>query len=88
VPDATQWDQLERVADCAYIVFAHLERLAAPGELLYQDDTAVRILSLLVENRSLQAQAAALGLARSSERTGMYPTALVVKVGEQMISLY
>jgi len=71
LPDATQWDQIERVADCAYIVFAHLERLAAQGELIYQDDTAVRILALLVENRHLQAQAAARGLARGSERSGM-----------------
>src|SRR5499426_3406538 len=31
VPDATQWDQIERVADCAYPVFKHLERLAAQG---------------------------------------------------------
>src|SRR5712691_12859320 len=29
VPDATQWDQIERVADCGYVVFARLERLAA-----------------------------------------------------------
>ena len=88
LPDATQWDQIERVADCAYIVFAHLERLAAQGELIYQDDTAVRILALLVENRHLQAQAAARGVARAPERTGMYTTALVVKVGAQTIYLY
>jgi len=29
MPDATQWDQIERVADYGYVVFAHLERLAA-----------------------------------------------------------
>jgi transposase len=88
MPDATQWDQIERVADCAYKVFAYLEFLAAQGEVIYQDDTAVRILALLVENRHLQAHAAALGLARSPERTGMYTTALVVKVGERTICLY
>ena len=43
VPDATQWDQIERVADCAYPVFKHLEKLAAQGEVIYQDDTSVRI---------------------------------------------
>src|SRR6266487_356298 len=32
VPDATQWDQIELVADCGYRVFASLERLAAQGE--------------------------------------------------------
>jgi len=88
VPDATQWDQIERVADCAYVVFTHLECLAAQGELIYQDDTAVRILSLIEENRHLHAQAEALGLSRSPERTGMYTTALVVKAGEQTICLY
>ena len=87
-PDATQWDQIERVADCAYPVFVHLECLAAQGELIYQDDTPVRILALLEENHQAQTQAEAKGVARSEERTGMYTTALVVKVGERTICLY
>jgi transposase len=88
VADATQWDQIERVADCGYVVFAHLERLAAQGELIYQDDTRVRILSLMEENQQAQAQAEAMGLVQSADRTGMYTTALVVKVGERTICLY
>jgi hypothetical protein len=47
VPDATQWDQIEQVGDCAYVVFAQMEQVAAQGELIFQDDTAVRILSLI-----------------------------------------
>jgi hypothetical protein len=88
MPDATQWDQVERVADCGYIVFRHLECLAAQGELIYQDDTPVRILSLIDENRHAHAQAKALGLSRSTERTGMYTTGFVVKAGEHTICLY
>jgi len=88
VPDATQWDQIEKVGDCSYVVFAYLERLAAQGELIYQDDTSVRMLSLMGENRKIQAQAQAMGLSRPAERTGMFTTALVVKVGEQTICLY
>jgi transposase len=88
VADATQWDQIEKVADCSYKVFAHLECLAAPGELIHQDDTAVRILSLLGENLQRRAQAEALGFARPTERTGMYTTALVVQAGEHTICLY
>jgi hypothetical protein len=88
VPDATQWDQIERVADCGYVVFAHLERLAAQGELIYQDDTRVRILSLIEANQQAHAHAEAMGLSRSEDRTGMYTTALVVKVGERTICLY
>jgi len=50
VADATQWDQIERVADCSDVVCAHLERLAAQGELIHQDDTSVRMLELIDEN--------------------------------------
>ena len=88
VPDATQWDQIEKVGDCSYVVFECLETLAAQGELIYQDDTSVRILALIEENQKMQAQADAMGFARPQERTGMFTTALVVKVGEQTICLY
>ena len=70
-PDATQWDQIERVADCGYVVFQHLEYLAAQGELIYQDDTTVRGLALIAENHHAQAHAETQGLARSQDRTGM-----------------
>jgi hypothetical protein len=82
VADATQWDQIERVADCAYPVFEQLQTLAAQGEVIYQDDTHVRILSLIGENRQAQAEGAPAG------RTGMYTTALVVQQSAQTICLY
>jgi hypothetical protein len=88
MPDATQWDQIEKVADCCYMVFELLETLAAQGELIHQDDTAVRILTLIQENQQLRAQAAAQGLSRPKERTGMFTTALVIRVGERLICLY
>src|SRR4029450_2894282 len=82
VADATQWDQIERVADCAYPVFEQLKTLAAQGEVIYQDDTHVRILSLIAENRRTQADDT------SEARTGMYTTGLVVQQGENTICLY
>ncbi len=88
VPDSTQWDQIERVGDCGYVVFELLETLAAQGELIHQDDTSVRIVTLIKENQQIRAQAAAQGLSRAKERTGMYTTALVVRVGERLICLY
>ena len=45
VPNATQWDQIEAAGDCAYKVFEHMEREAAQGEVIFHDDTAVRILA-------------------------------------------
>jgi transposase len=88
VPDATQWDQIEEVGNCAYKVFAQLEHEAAQGELIFQDDTAVRILALMQENRAMLAAAQAQGVATPTERTGMHTTALVVKVGEHTAILY
>lgn len=88
VPDATQWDQIEVVGDCAYKVFEQMEKEAAQGELIFQDDTAVRILALIKENRGLVATAQAQGLSRTNERTGMHTTALAVQVGEHTAILY
>jgi hypothetical protein len=88
VPDATQWDQIEVVGDCAYKVFEQMEKEAAQGELIFQDDTAVRILALLKENHALLAAAQAQGLSRTNERIGMHTTALAVQVGEHTAILY
>jgi hypothetical protein len=88
MPDLTQWDQIEKVGDCSYPVFAYLERLAAQGDLIHQDDTSVQILSLMAENLKIRAQAEALGLSRPTERTGMFTTGLVVQVGAHTICLY
>ena len=86
-PEATQWDQIAKVGDWSSVVLESLERLAAQGALIYQDDTAVRRRSLIGENLKRRAQAEARGFSRPTERTGMYPTALVVQVGEQPIGL-
>jgi hypothetical protein len=88
IPDATQWDQIEAVGDCAYKVFAQMEHEAAQGEVIFHDDTAVRILALMQENRALLAAAQAHGCSTPKERTGMHTTALVVKVGEHTAILY
>src|SRR5215510_981417 len=65
-----------------------MEQGAAPGELIFQDDTAVRILSLMQEHLELVAAAPAPGLSTPPERTGRHTTALVVKVGEHTAMLY
>ena len=85
--DATQWDQVERLADSAYPVFECLKRLAAQGEVIYQDDTGVRILSLIRANRQAQ-EAAEQGVSPAPERTGMYTTGLVVESDGHRICLY
>jgi hypothetical protein len=77
LPDATQWELVEQVADSAYRVYEHLKRLGAQQPLVYQDDTGARILSLIAENQAEP----------PPERKGMYTTVLRFE-GEQSICLY
>jgi hypothetical protein len=78
VADASQWDQVERVAGCAWPVFNELLYQAAQGERLHEDDTTVRVLSLLQENTT----------AEPGARTGMYTTGVVAMVDGHEIWLY
>lgn len=82
VADATLWDLAEQVADSAWPVFESLWNLAAQGEVIFQDDTHVRILALLAENRCADATGELL------ERRGMFTTGLVVQVEKRVICLY
>src|SRR5512135_3061407 len=82
VADATLGDLAEQVADSAWPVFEALWDLAAQGEVIFQDDTHVRILALLAENRRADATGDTL------ERRGMYTTGLVVQVEKRVICLY
>ena len=81
VSDATQGEQIERVADGAYPVCEQLKTLAAPGDVIYQDDTQVRIVSLMAANRQAHAESVPGG------RTGMSTTGLVVQQGAHTICL-
>lgn len=77
LPDATQWELVEQVANSAYPVYEYLKKLGANQPLVYQDDTGARILSLIQENRTEPAP----------PRTGMYTTVLLFE-GKHSICLY
>jgi len=77
LPDATQWELVEQVADSAYPVYEQLKRLGAQQPLVYQDDTGARILSLIKENQADP----------PPERKGMYTTVLRFE-GEHAICVY
>lgn len=77
LPDATQWDLVEQVADVGYRVYNHLLWVAAQQPLVYQDDTGARVLSLLKDNQAEPAPA----------RKAIY-TSVLRCVGEQTICLF
>ena len=77
LPDATQWELVEEVADAAYPVYESLKRLGANQPLVYQDDTGARVLSLIRENQSEP----------PPPRQGMYTTVLRFE-GKHRICIY
>jgi hypothetical protein len=77
LPDATQWELVEQVADSAYRVYEQLKHLGAQQPLVYQDDTGARILSMIQENQADS----------PPKRKAMYTTVLQFE-GEHRICLY
>ena len=77
IANTTQWDLVETVADKAYPVYLELEQLAANGDLLFLDDTKVKILSLLQENSQGE-----------NKRKGMFSTGILSHYEEHRIYLF
>src|SRR5262249_59984467 len=77
MPESVQFERCESVADAALSVFLHLRRMAADGEVVYSDDTRVKILSCLKEDEVLE-----------EERRATQTSGIVVKVGGHWIALY
>jgi transposase len=78
LPDATQWDCIESVADCVYPVFPVLEKMAADCKNINHDDTRVKILDVIRDNQ----------LNPDKKRTGMYTTCIIAKSDDYEICLY
>jgi transposase len=88
VPAAPQWEQGEIGGACTYPVCKGLEKLAAQGEGILQDDRPQRVVALLEENHKAAAQARAQGKAKADARTGRQTRAVLVQGGERRICLY
>jgi hypothetical protein len=78
LPAATQFERAELVANDAFPVLLELERQAAKSDLLHTDDTTVRILSLIKENKQLS----------ETDRRGIYTTGIGARSAEFDIVLY
>lgn len=78
VPDSTQFDMVEKVANCGAPVVEHLKSLAVIGEKQSFDDTPMPIQSLMKENKTLS----------DEDRRGMQTTAIVAQSGGNKIALF
>jgi transposase len=77
LPSSTQWDIIIRSADCFKPAYRKLIELAAQGELFHNDDTTIKIQSLIKENK-----------AGNPARKGMFTTGIVSVLDGRKIVLF
>lgn len=75
VPASTQWDIVRDFSGHIYPAFCQLIEHGACGEVIHNDDTTMKILSLVNE-------------AQASERKGMFTTGMVSIYNDQKIGLF
>lgn len=75
LPQSTQWELMEQSSANLEPVQQELLRVAASGELLHNDDTTMRVQSLKKEKTG-------------ADRTGIFTTSIVSKVGDHQIALF
>jgi hypothetical protein len=85
VPVSTQWDLMRDNAPAFEPVFAELERHAAQGTLLHNDDTYARVLEFMGKGR---AELLRNGELPAPDRVGLFTTGIVSFTNEQPIVLF
>ena len=79
LPASTQWEIADALANKAVPVYDELIRQAAQGDVLYNDDTGNKILSLIKEQNEKD---------DDFSRKGMFTSAILSTVGGRKIALF
>jgi transposase len=95
LPASTQWDIVEAKAEQIEPAFGELIRQAADGEVVYNDDTTVKILEMMGQRAKAAAFAedssnedAEKSLERKSERRGLFTSGIVSTREGRKIALF
>lgn len=91
LPASTMWEVLSKVAGLARPVLGELVRLAAQGDVLYTDDTGMRVLDLadVIAARKREAtEDDEEAEAPVSERTGIFTTTIASEFEGHTIALF
>ena len=83
LPAATQWDLVHGAAKTLAPAHEEMVRQAAQGEVLYNDDTTMKVLELTGEQR-----AAALADEANDERTGVFTSGIISTRDGHKIALF
>ena len=79
LPAGTQWELIVAVSQVVQPVYEALIDLAAQGEVLHNDDTHMRVQTLRRQIARTQAP---------DQRTGVFTTGLVARVGSRQVALF
>jgi transposase len=77
LPSSTQWEIVESVADKIHPVYPALMRQAAGGEVVYNDDTVMKIIELMKQSDEDR-----------QGRKGMYTSGILSTVGERKMAVF
>jgi transposase len=77
LPSSTQWDIIKSSADCFKLAYKKMIELAAQGEIFHNDDTTIKIQTLIKENKN-----------DSPARKGMFTTGIVSVLDDRKIILF
>jgi hypothetical protein len=77
LPSSTQWEIVESVADKIHPVYTALMRQAADGDVVYNDDTVMKILELMKQSDEDR-----------QGRKGMYTSGILSTVGERKMAVF
>jgi hypothetical protein len=80
--DATQWDIEEKKADLIYPAFDELVGQGAQGTLVHNDDTVMKVLELMKENKEIGQDP------ENKSRTGMFTTGIISVIDKRRIALF
>jgi transposase len=85
LPASTQWDVVKAAWEKVKPAHEELVRQGAQGEVLHNDDTPAKILELMGERRQ---KALAKGAIAPDERTGIFTSGIMARVGDRKIALF
>jgi len=91
LPASTQWEIAEGVAEVVAPAYEELIRQAAQGEVLYNDDTKMRVLALMRESPPGAAEAAESKVNEEGidpDRTGVFTSGIVSTREGKKIALF
>ena len=89
LPASTQWEIVQATAQAIQPTFDELIRQAAQGEVVYNDDTTMKILELMGKRSTHQDQAEDSGEpADDSVRTGIFTTGILSTSEGRQIALF